>query len=118
MRHLLLACALGVTVSVVVGQTPTTRPAGGATTRPASEKSSHAAAVTAASATSPLDFTLPDITGQETALAKYKGHVVLIVNVASKCGLTPQYEQLQALHEKYAARGLRIVAIPANNFGN
>ncbi|MGE3182249.1 MAG: glutathione peroxidase [Phycisphaerae bacterium] len=65
----------------------------------------------------PLDFVVKDIDGEEVSLAKYKGNVVLIVNVASKCGLTPQYKDLQALHEKYNERGLRILAFPANNFG-
>ncbi|MGD9633640.1 MAG: glutathione peroxidase [Pirellulales bacterium] len=47
---------------------------------------------------------------------KYAGKVVLLVNVASKCGLTPQYEQLQALHDKYADQGLAIVGVPCNQF--
>lgn len=68
-------------------------------------------------ADSVLDFTVKDIDGQEVNLDKYQGNVLLIVNVASKCGLTPQYEQLEALHEKYADRGLRILGFPANNFG-
>lgn len=72
--------------------------------------------VDAAQARSPLDFTMKDIDGQDVQLSKYKGKVVLIVNVASKCGLTPQYEQLQKLHEKYHERGLVILAFPANDF--
>lgn len=64
----------------------------------------------------PLDFTVSDIDGQSVPLAKYKGHVVLIVNVASKCGLTPQYKELQVLQDKYRERGLRILGFPANNF--
>ena len=63
-----------------------------------------------------LDYTMKDIDGNEVDLAKYKGGVVMIVNVASKCGLTPQYEQLQDLHEKYSAKGLKILGFPANNF--
>ena len=56
--------------------------------------------------------------GEEVDLAeKYAGKVVLLVNVASKCGLTPQYEQLQALHEEYADDGLAIVGVPSNQFG-
>jgi glutathione peroxidase len=74
------------------------------------------AAVTAQTATSPLDFTMPDIDGRAVPLARYRGHVVLIVNVASKCGYTPQYKELQALQEKYGPRGLRILGFPANNF--
>ena len=75
------------------------------------------AAVTADTATSPLDFTMTDIDGKEVPLSKYKAQVLLIVNVASKCGFTPQYAQLQQLSEKYGDRGLRIAAFPANNFG-
>lgn len=67
---------------------------------------------------SALGFTVKDINGKEVNLAKkYKGKVVLVVNVASKCGLTPQYEQLQALHEKYGKKGLAIVGFPCNQFG-
>lgn len=72
--------------------------------------------VTAESAKSALDFTMKDIDGKDVPLSKYKGKVVLIVNVASKCGLTPQYEQLQQLHDKYKDKGLTILAFPANNF--
>jgi glutathione peroxidase len=50
-------------------------------------------------------------------LAKYRGNVVLMVNVASQCGYTPQYEGLQALHKKYAGQGLRILGFPSNDFG-
>ncbi|HVT28563.1 MAG TPA: glutathione peroxidase [Lacipirellulaceae bacterium] len=56
--------------------------------------------------------------GRNVNLAKkYKGKVVLLVNVASKCGNTPQYEQLEALHEKYGKQGLAIVGVPCNQFG-
>lgn len=72
--------------------------------------------IVAATAKSPLDFKMPDIDGKDVALSKYKGKAVLIVNVASKCGLTKQYEQLEGLHEKYKDRGLAILAFPANNF--
>lgn len=72
--------------------------------------------VDAASANSPLDFTMKNIDGQDVPLAKYKGNVVLIVNVASQCGLTRQYTKLQALHEKYHERGLRVLGFPANDF--
>lgn len=64
----------------------------------------------------PLDFTVKDIDGKDIDLSQYKGKVVLIVNVASKCGLTPQYEALQALNEKYKDQGLAILGFPANNF--
>ncbi|HNR31045.1 MAG TPA: glutathione peroxidase [Candidatus Hydrogenedentes bacterium] len=65
---------------------------------------------------SPLDFKVKNIDGEEVDLAAYRGKVVLIVNVASKCGLTPQYAQLQALFEKYRDQGLAILGFPANNF--
>jgi glutathione peroxidase len=54
--------------------------------------------------------------GEEVDLAKYAGKVVMIVNVASKCGYTPQYKQLQQLHEKYAERGLAVLGFPCNQF--
>ncbi len=64
-----------------------------------------------------LDFKMQTLSGQPVELSKYLGKVVLIVNVASECGLTPQYEQLQALHKQYAGQGLAIVGVPANEFG-
>ena len=63
------------------------------------------------------DFTLNSIEGQATPLSSFKGKVVLLVNVASRCGFTPQYSGLEALYEKYKDRGFVIVGIPANNFG-
>ena len=63
------------------------------------------------------DFTLKSIDGQPTSFTQYHGKVLLLVNVASKCGFTPQYTALEALYEKYKDRGLVIVGIPANNFG-
>ena len=66
---------------------------------------------------SPLDFKLKSIDGKEMDLSQFRGKPVLLVNVASKCGLTPQYEALQALHEKYKDQGLVVIGIPANNFG-
>lgn len=64
-----------------------------------------------------LNFKMKSLDGQDVDLSKYQGKVVLMVNVASKCGLTPQYEQLEALHEKYADQGLAILGFPANEFG-
>lgn len=66
---------------------------------------------------SALDFSMKTINGKEVALSKYAGKAVLFVNVASKCGMTPQYEQLQTLHEEYAEKGLAIVGVPCNQFG-
>ena len=64
------------------------------------------------------DFTLNSIDGQPMSLSSFRGKVVLLVNVASKCGFTPQYTALEALYEKYKGRGFVIVGIPANNFGS
>ncbi|MCS7045139.1 MAG: glutathione peroxidase [Gemmataceae bacterium] len=65
----------------------------------------------------PLQFKAKSIDGKEVDLAKYRGKVVLIVNVASECGYTPQYKGLQALHAKYAKDGLAILGFPCNDFG-
>lgn len=62
------------------------------------------------------DFTVKNIDEKPVSLSEYKGKVLLIVNVASNCGLTPQYEDLQALYEKYKDKGLVILGFPANNF--
>ena len=62
------------------------------------------------------DFTVKDHQGQAVSLKSYEGCVVLAVNTASACGFTPQYAELQALHERYHARGLRVIAFPCNQF--
>jgi glutathione peroxidase len=67
--------------------------------------------------TSPLDFTLDSIDGAPVALDQYRGSVVLIVNVASQCGLTPQYAGLQKLYDTYRERGFVVLGFPANEFG-
>jgi len=63
-----------------------------------------------------FDIEAEDIDGNTFQLSKYKGNVLLIVNVASKCGFTSQYEELEILHKKYAAKGLSILAFPCNQF--
>lgn len=63
------------------------------------------------------DFTVKSLDGQEVELSKYKGKVLLVVNVASECGATPQYRQLQAMYEKYADQGLVVMGFPCNQFG-
>jgi len=62
------------------------------------------------------DFTVKDINGKSFDLASLKGKKVLVVNVASKCGLTPQYEDLQTLYERYRDRNFVVIGFPANNF--
>jgi glutathione peroxidase len=64
-----------------------------------------------------LQLKMPSIDGKTVDFSKYKGKVILIVNVASECGYTPQYKGLQALHTKYAKYGLAILGIPSNDFG-
>ncbi|MFN0074150.1 MAG: glutathione peroxidase [Chloroflexota bacterium] len=64
-----------------------------------------------------LDYTMKRLDGQEQSLSEYRGKVLLLVNVASQCGLTPQYTGLQELYTKYKDQGLEILGFPANNFG-
>ena len=63
------------------------------------------------------DFKMKSLKGKDVDLARYKGKVLLIVNTASECGLTPQYKQLQALHKKYKNKGLAVLGFPCNQFG-
>jgi len=79
----------------------------GAQTRPAGNANVPAA----------LNFTMNSLDGKPVDLSKYQGRVVLMVNVASQCGFTPQYEGLEELHKKYAANGLAILGFPSNDFG-
>jgi glutathione peroxidase len=63
-----------------------------------------------------LDIPVKKITGEDTSLGEFKGHVLLVVNVASKCGLTPQYEGLEKVYELYKGQGLVVAGFPANDF--
>ncbi len=63
------------------------------------------------------DIAVKDINGKDASLKAYKGKVVLIVNVASQCGLTPQYKGLEAIHEKYKEKGFAVLGFPCNQFG-
>jgi glutathione peroxidase len=63
------------------------------------------------------DFTVRTLEGAERSLEEHRGKVLLIVNVASRCGLTPQYAALEALQQRYAARGFAVLGFPCNQFG-
>ena len=63
-----------------------------------------------------LDIPVKKITGEDTSLNEFKGHVLLVVNVASRCGLTPQYEGLENIYEQYKGQGLVVAGFPANDF--
>ena len=63
------------------------------------------------------DFTAKALDGRDVPLADYRGQPLLIVNTASKCGFTPQYEGLEALHRRYGERGLVVLGFPCNQFG-
>ena len=111
-RHLLLTAGiLGIGAAAVLVAKPSfpENVVKEPTKAPAQEKDNKLA--------SPLDFTVKTIDGKEQKLSDYKGKVVMIVNVASKCGFTKQYTQLEAVYKKYADRGFVILGFPANNFG-
>ena len=77
-----------------------------------------AADESASKPSSVLAFQAKDIDGKTVDLAKYKGEVLLLVNTASQCGYTPQYEGLEAIYEKYKGQGFEVLAFPANEFGH
>src|SRR3954470_11838738 len=76
-----------------------------------------ASASAAAACPSLLDVTLPTLTEDAANLCRYEGKVVLVVNTASQCGYTPQYEGLEALHRHFRDKGLVVVGFPSNDFG-
>ena len=76
-----------------------------------------ATSLAGAAETSIQDIPLKDIDGKDTSLKAYQGKVLLVVNVASKCGLTKQYTVLQALHEKFKDQGFTVLGFPCNDFG-
>ena len=73
--------------------------------------------MSAFAASSIHDFQMKSLGGEPVSLSDYQGKVLLVVNVASRCGFTPQYEGLQALHQKYKDKGVVVMGFPANNFG-
>ena len=72
----------------------------------------------AESVSSLYDVPLKDIDGKDTSLKAYRGKVLLVVNVASKCGFTPQYEALEAMQKKYEGQGFTVLGFPCNDFGS
>ena len=66
---------------------------------------------------SAYDYSFRDITGADLPLEKFRGKVLLVVNTASKCGYTPQYQGMQELHDAYGPRGLVVIGVPSNDFG-
>lgn len=75
-------------------------------------------AVTAEPAAGPVwAYAMPDIDGKEHPFAQHRGEVLLIVNVASKCGFTKQYAGLQALHQRFQGQGFSVIGVPSNDFG-
>ncbi|MFJ4977560.1 glutathione peroxidase [Streptomyces coeruleorubidus] len=72
--------------------------------------------MTTDNASSPLDVEIAALQGGSADLSQYAGKAVLVVNVASKCGLTPQYNGLEKLHERYAERGFTVLGVPCNQF--
>lgn len=78
----------------------------------------HVKSDTTAAASGPIiDHQVKDLHGKTVALSQYRGKAMLIVNTASECGFTPQYKGLQALHERYASKGLAVLGFPCNDFG-
>lgn len=100
---LLLSCALALGVAAGCDAAP---PAAGTT-----------ATTTTTTAAAPLDLAVTDIDGQKVDLKGLRGKVLLIVNVASECGYTPQYAELQQLHATYKDRGLVVMGFPSNDHG-
>jgi len=82
------------------------------------QKAPQTAEPSAAAASPIYQFTLNDIDGVPVKLGAYRGKVLLVVNVASKCGYTPQYAGLEQLYQRYRAEGLVVLGFPANNFGS
>jgi glutathione peroxidase len=109
LRCLALAGSFAIAGTLVAADKPTAKPAAGDVIKEPTKM---------AAKNSPLDRKMKDIDGKEVDLSQYKGKVVMLVNVASKCGNTPQYEQLEAVYQKYKDKGLVVIGFPANEFGH
>jgi glutathione peroxidase len=89
----------------------------GTTPAATAEAATASEAAPAPTASSVYEFKLKNIDGQEVSLDTYKGQVMVFINVASNCGYTRQYEQLEAFYKKYQSKGVVLLGFPANNFG-
>jgi glutathione peroxidase len=114
MKKLLLGAALGIAVSTTALLLVKASGANAGANEGAGAASNGVGKGTAKSV---YDFTLKDAKGKDVKLEEFRGRVVMLVNVASKCGYTPQYEGLQKIYERYKDRGFTILGFPANNFG-
>lgn len=103
---------IGLAASLILGLTISCKP--GYAFEPNTDEAKNAKSATVAPV---YQFTLNDIDGQAVDLTRFQGKVLLLVNTASFCGNTPQYDGLQTLYEQYQAKGFEILAFPANNFG-
>jgi len=102
-------CAKKTTAKKTAAKTPAKKPVVKASAKKAETKKAEVPVV--------LNFKMKSLAEKDVDLSKYQGKVVMMVNVASKCGMTPQYQGLQDLHKKYAGEGLAILGFPANDFG-
>lgn len=110
-RQLAFSCALALACA---GAACAQKKTADMTTAPAKEQTQKGESKKMSSI---YDFTMKDIDGKEVNLGDYRGKVVMIVNVASRCGYTPQYEGLERIYKKYQDKGFVILGFPANNFG-
>lgn len=118
LKHVVVSIALAFSVFALIAPAVFADPKDDKTTSKSKHKKDVSKAQKEADGKMPaLAFTMKDIDGKDRDLRQYTGKVVLMVNVASRCGFTPQYKDLQALYEKYKDKGLVILGFPANDFG-
>ena len=114
MKKFLIGAALGIAVATMALLLVK---ASGANEGGTADANAGANGVGKGTAKTMYDFTLKDSKGRDVKLEEFRGRVVMLVNVASKCGYTPQYEGLQKIYERYKDQGFTILGFPANNFG-